>query len=211
MDVNRPEILQKIETGEMSPEEGLRLLNAVDGDSPVMPEQMAVDYASVPEMEIIRPRDTGQSDKDKASKPEFSKYRTLSWLMFGAFLILTLVSANWMVQGWLANNFGWGFWLSWIPFGIGVLGMATSLNSRWLHLRVTEGKGGERKNIRISMPLPLGLASWVLNAVPGWLPQEVREKHIGEALSEINRSITRDEPFFIEVDEDDQHVEIYIG
>jgi len=39
----------------------------------------------------------------------------------------------------------------------------------------------------------------------------VRAKHIGEVLGEINRSISRDEPFFIQVDENDQHVEIYIG
>lgn len=211
MDFNRLEILHKIETGEVTPEEGLRLLNAVDGNSPVMPEPLAFDTASVPEIEILQPRVASQEAADKARLPEFSKYRTLSWLMFGVSLILTLVSANWMVQGWLANNFGWGFWLSWIPFGIGVLGMATSLNSRWLHLRVTDVENGRQKNIRISMPLPLGLASWILNAFPGWLPREVREKHIGEALSEINRSITRDEPFFIEVDEADQHVEIYIG
>ncbi|HWR66136.1 MAG TPA: hypothetical protein VN364_08450 [Bellilinea sp.] len=211
MDINRLDILQKIETGEVTPEEGLRLLNAVDGNSPVTPDRMAFDSASVPDVEILQPRVASQAAADKANLPEFSKYRTLSWLMFGAFLILTLVSANWMVQGWLANNFGWGFWLAWIPFGIGVLGMATSLNSRWLHLRVTDTGNGRQKNIRISMPLPLGLASWVLNAVPGWLPREVREKHIGEALSEINHSVSRDEPFFIAVDEDNQHVEIYIG
>jgi len=211
MDINRLEILQKIETGEVTPEEGLRLLNEVDGNSPVDPERMALDSAVVPEVEILQPRFTSQEAAAKPDLPQFSKYRTLSWLMFGAFLILTLVSANWMVQGWVMNNFGWGFWLSWIPFGIGVLGMATSLNSRWLHLRVTDLKDGRQKNIRISMPLPLGLASWILNAVSGWLPPEVREKHIGETLSEINRSISRDEPFYIEVDEDDQHVEIYIG
>jgi len=211
MEINRLEILQKIETGEVTPEEGLRLLNEVDGNSPVTPEPMTAAAASVPEMEIFQPPVTGQAAAAKTDLPKFSKFRTISWFLFGGFLILTLISANWMVQGWLVNNFGWGFWLSWIPFGIGVLGMATSLNSRWLHLRVTENENGRRKNIRISMPLPLGLASWVLNAVPGWLPPEVREKHIGEALGEINRSITRDEPFYIEVDEDDQHVEIYIG
>lgn len=211
MDINRLEILQKIETGEVTPEEGLRLLNEVDGNLPEIPDRMAVNAAAVSEMEILQPPAASQSAADQADLPQFSKFRTLSWLLFGAFLILTLVSANWMLQGWQANNFGWGFWLSWIPFGIGVLGMATSLNSRWLHLRVTDVKDGRQKNIRISMPLPLGLASWILNAVPGWLPPEVREKHIGETLSEINRSITREEPFYIEVDENDQHVEIYIG
>jgi hypothetical protein len=46
---------------------------------------------------------------------------------------------------------------------------------------------------------------------PSWLPQEMRNKNIGETLGEVNQSISRNEPFFIEVDEEDQHVEIYIG
>ena len=211
MEIERLEILRKIEAGEVSPEEGLRLLNAVDGDASETPERMGINPISSPAVEVLQPAPSGQNVHPKSDMPDFSKFRMLSWIMFGAFLILTLISANWMIQGWLTKNFGWGFWLSWIPFAVGILGMATSLNSRWLHLRVREGGNGHQKNIRISMPLPLGIASWILNANPQWLPQEVRDKHIGETLREINHSITRDEPFYLEVDEDDQHVEIYIG
>ena len=211
MDIERLDILQKIESGEVTPEEGLRLLNEVDGNSPPVSEPMPAYGNPVPAVEVLQPPASHQTFTSQSDLPNFSKFRTFSWILFGAFLILTLISANWMVQGWLANNFGWGFWLSWIPFAIGILGMATSLNSRWLHVRVTDEENGRQRNIRISMPLPLGIASWVLNANPGWLPQEVRDKHIGEVLGEINRSISRDEPFFIQVDENDQHVEIYIG
>jgi hypothetical protein len=183
----------------------------VDGNAPEMPDRIELDHFSVPNVEVIPPAPSSQNTSSKSDMPDFSKFRALSWVMFGAFLILTLISANWMIQGWQTKNFGWGFWLSWIPFAVGILGMATSLNSRWLHLRVREGGYGHQKNIRISMPLPLGLASWILNANPQWLPQEVRDKHIGETLHEINHSITREDPFYLEVDEGDQHVEIYIG
>ena len=210
MDSNRLEILQKIESGKVTPEEGLRQLNTIDEDQPTTGQEF-VSPATDPTVEIISSGRPMQDSAPKTDMPDFARFRVISWALFGAFLLLTLISANWMIQGWQLRPYGWGFWLSWIPFAIGVLGMATSLNARWLHLRVTEVEEGRQKNIRISLPLPLGIASWVLNANLGWLPPEIREKHIGEALSEINRSISRDEPFYLEVDEDDQHVEIYIG
>ena len=210
MDSNRLEILQKIESGEVTPEDGLRQLNAIDGD-PFATGQEFTGPAPDPAVEIISSGRPDQGSTPKADMPDFARFRVISWALFGAFLLLTLISANWMIQGWQLRPYGWGFWLSWIPFAIGVLGKATSLNTPWLHVRVSETENGKRKNIRISLPLPLGMASWFFKMNPSWLPQEVREKNIGETLREVNRSITRDEPFFIEVDEEDQHVEIYIG
>lgn len=206
---NRLDVLQKIERGELSPEEGLAQINAIDAGAD-QPAPAATAEEAMPAAEIITPaRPSGSSTP--IDRPDFSRFRFISWILFGVFLILTVLSASWMIQGWQAHPFGWGFWLSWIPFAIGILGMATSLNARWLHLRVTENEDGRQKNIRISMPLPLGIASWVLRANPGWLPQEMRGKNIAESLDEINKGITRDQPFYLEVDEDDEHVEIYIG
>ncbi|MHB0989346.1 MAG: hypothetical protein ACYC3P_11890 [Bellilinea sp.] len=210
MDSNRLEILQKIESGEVTPEDGLRQLNAIDEDQPTTGQEFA-SPATAPTIEAISPAHPDQGSTPDTDMPDYRRFRVISWALFGAFLLLTLISANWMIQSWQMRPYGWGFWLSWIPFAIGVLGMATSLNTRWLHVRVSEIENGKRKNIRISLPLPLGMASWFFKMNPSWLPQEVREKHIGETLSEVNQSISRNEPFFIEVDEEDQHVEIYIG
>jgi hypothetical protein len=210
MDSHRLEILQKIESGEVTPEEGLRQLDVFDSEQ-LVNEQEPASPAPDPMIEVLSLVTTGKDGPPKSELPDFSRFRIISWLLFGAFLVLTLISANWMIQGWQTHPFGWGFWLSWIPFAIGVVGMATSLNTRWLHLRVTEMENGKEKNIRISMPLPLGLASWFFKINPSWLPQEVRNKNIGETLSEVNKAVSRDEPFYIEVDEEGDHVEIYIG
>ena len=210
MDSNRLEILQKIESGEVTPEDGLRQLNAIDG-GPLAPEQEFTSLPPDPTVEIISSSRPMQDSAPKTDMPDFARFRVISWALFGVFLLLTLISANWMIQSWQMRPYGWGFWLSWIPFAIGVLGMATSLNTRWLHIRVSEMENGKRKNIRISLPLPLGLVSWFFKMNPSWLPQGVRNQNIGETLGEVNQSISRNEPFFIEVDEEDQHVEIYIG
>ncbi len=210
MDSNRLEILQKIESGEVTPEDGLRRLNAIEDAQPTTGQELA-SLKTNPAVEAISPAHPDEGSTPDDDMPDFARFRVISWALFGAFLLLTLISANWMIQGWQTRPYGWGFWLSWIPFAIGVLGMATSLNTRWLHVRVSEMENGKRKNIRISLPLPLGLVSWFFKLNPSWLPQEMRSKNIGETLNEVNQSISRNEPFFIEVDEEDQHVEIYIG
>ncbi|TDA65396.1 MAG: hypothetical protein D9V45_12455 [Chloroflexi bacterium] len=210
MDSNRLEILQKIESGEVTPEDGLRRLNAIE-DAQLTTGQEFASLKTNPAVEVISPAHPDEGSTPDADMPDFARFRVISWALFGAFLLLTLISANWMIQSWQTSPYGWGFWLSWIPFAIGVLGMATSLNTRWLHVRVSEMENGKRKNIRISLPLPLGLVSWFFKLNPSWLPQEMRSKNIGETLNEVNQSISRNEPFFIEVNEDDQHVEIYIG
>jgi len=206
---DRLEILQKIESGELSPEVGLAQLNKLDSAG-TPPAEVSEPAPAAPVAEVIDPP-ADSTSQAKPDLPEFSGFRYVSWILFGAFLILTVISANWMIQGWLAHPFGWGFWLSWFPFALGILGMATSLNSRWLHVRVTSKKAGSHQNVRVSLPLPLGIASWLLRMNPGWLPQQVRDQHIGETLHELNKGITRDQPFFVEVDEEDEHVEVYIG
>jgi len=210
--MDRLEVLRKIESGELNLDEGSRLLNELDNN--LMPDTAV--YANresdTPSVEVINSFPNGRGADGKVDvPPDFKGYKAWSWVFFSLSVLLTGISAWWMVSAWQNKPFGAGFWFSWIPFILGIIGMATSFNTRWLHVRVTEKKDGAFKNIRISLPLPLGLASWILRAVPGWLPQEVQDKHVGETLFEINRSITRDQPFYVEVDEEDQHVEIYIG
>ena len=44
------------------------------------------------------------------------------WLIvFIPGLLLLTAAVNWMIQGYLAAGLRWGFWLSFIPFTIGVL------------------------------------------------------------------------------------------
>lgn len=214
MENNRLDILQKIESGELSVEEGFRLLNELDGaqvDEAFSEDTVTGQSVTAGVLESASDYEIMDGEPRKSDVPDFKGFKKWSWVLFGLFLLLTGISAWWMFSAWQNRPFGVGFWLSWIPFGIGVLGMATSFNARWLHLRVREKEHGEWKTIRISLPLPLGIASWVIQAKPGWLPKEMRGKNIGETLSEINQSITKDQPFYLEVDEEDQHVEIFIG
>jgi hypothetical protein len=213
MNMNKLEILQKIETGEMSVEEGMRLLSEIEPDSASASSSEGFDMGGSNAFARESPTSAAQATVEgpEAIPPDFQAFRVWNWAFFGFFLLVTALSAWWMISAWQNHPWGVGFWLSWIPFAIGVYGMATSFNTRWLHVRVIEKKQGDPNTIRISLPLPLGLAGWVLRGSNRWLPAGVRDYHFGEILQEVDHSLNKDQPFFVEVDEEDEQVQVFIG
>lgn len=214
MDMSRLEILQKIESGELSVEEGARLLNQLEAVQAVKAQASyaaTADTAPDADPEVVATPAPVEGEFDQSTLPDFRGFKVWSWALFGLFTLITGISAWWMISSWQRHPFGWGFWLSWIPFLLGILGMVTSFNARWLHLRVTERENGEWKTFRLSFPLPLGIAVWALKSNPQWLPRGMRDKNLGVSLDELDKSFTPDQPFYLKVDEDDEHVEIFIG
>src|SRR5574340_354512 len=127
MEANRLEILKKIEMGELSVDDGFRLLNQMEADQAAEVQEPAAEAPPEP----AAASEPLVGEVEEATMPEFPRYRVWIWVMFGFFVLLTGISAWWMVSAWQRHPFGWGFWLSWIPFLLGVLGMATSFNARW--------------------------------------------------------------------------------
>jgi len=80
----------------------------------------------------------------------------------------------------------------------------------WLHLRVQEQDG---QRFAISLPLPLGLAHWIIAIARNFVPKD-QAAHLETADSFVTamRDDPRREPIIIDVDDDDgDKVEIYIG
>ncbi len=209
MNEERFEVLRMIESGQISPEEGLRLMNALDNGNHAMVEITAVEEAPpaapVP-VEIIPPA------SESADMPDFSRWRIWSWVGFSAMVLLTGLAAVWMVQGWNARPWGFGFWLAWIPFLVGVLGMLLTYDSPWLHIRIRQKPGSKPQKIAISMPLPIRAAGWFMGSFSHWMPPKVREQNLGEVVSELGKNFSKGEPLHIRVDDEDgEQVEIYIG
>jgi hypothetical protein len=63
--------------------------------------------------------------------------------------------------------------------------------------------------VRISMPLPLKLAAWVLGFVRRFVPK-LKETAVDEVIMSLSES---DQPFYVDVTdaEDGEHVQVYIG
>lgn len=205
----RLEILKKIETGELSAEEGFRLISLIEGETAESVPQSASAAQETPPPERLT---QAQVVSHPQPLPDFNRWKIWSWVGFGIFLLLTAASAVWMIQGWTARSWGWGFWLSWIPFLIGVAGMALMFNTRWLHVRVRNDSGEKHERVAVSIPFPLGLVSWLFRTFPQWIPEKAGGANIAEIIDEMNASLSKDEPLVVEVDDEDgEHVEIYIG
>ncbi|MEN4013655.1 MAG: hypothetical protein AB1453_13880 [Chloroflexota bacterium] len=209
MNEERFEVLRMIESGQVSPEEGLRLLNVLDNGNSSAREDVAVgepQAVAAASVEVVR------APAEETDTPNFSRWRFWSWVGFGVMVLLTGLSAIWMVQGWNNRPWGVGFWLAWIPFLFGVVGMVLTYDSPWLHIRIRQKPGSRPQKINISMPLPVRAAGWFMSTFSHWMPPKVREQNLGEVISELGKNFSSREPLHIRVDDEDgEQVEIFIG
>lgn len=202
-DESKLEILRKVEDGTLSPEEGSDLIGILDAAK-----------AAASEPEIIQPPLEPEAPETPVEAQKVSGCWKAAWSMIllgGA--VLTAFSAYWIYQGYQKAGLGWGFWLSWIPFAIGVLIMVFGwilMESPWLHVRVKTRDAGKLQRIVLSIPLPLRLVSWVFRTFGQYMPPEVKEKGVEEMLLEIDQALKRGEPFQVEVDDKEDGDEVYI-
>jgi len=161
--------------------------------------------ARTTEKAVVEPALAPQWAKPPANLSRFWVYPALvggGLLILGA-VVLGLLYAASAAPGWRVCG--------WLPMILGLV-MALlawwSSRARWLHLRVQEK--GER-NIAFSFPLPLTLTAWVLRLAQRFVPQ-LKETGVDEIILGL-RDTNRDEPFFMDVqdDEEGEHVQIYIG
>lgn len=151
---------------------------------------------------------------DDESLRRMEQLKRLSWIPMGVGTFIILISAYWMYSGYLAAGLGVGFWLSWLPFWVGLailyLGFE-GLHSVWLHVRIRQKPGQSPAKIHISMPLPLGLISWVMRVFGDRIPRPGNQ-NLGEILAMVNQGISRETPLYVHVNgDDDEQVEVYIG
>lgn len=211
----RLEILKKVEQGELSVEESNRLLEALEIQDelevlnpPLVetpPEIPAAVRSFSPETEPAAPVSDFETGR-------FKHWRWLAMLPFWLSVGFTALSAYWMYQGYTRAGFGWGFFLSWIPFLIGLAGMYIFWGTRWLHVRIRQKAGKKPAVINISIPLPLRAIGWFMRTFGHYMPADLREKHVDEMISSLDEAFTKDTPFHVFVDDEDgEQVEVYIG
>lgn len=217
MDDMRIDILRKVEAGELTPEQALILMQTPEEEQAQETQEEQVDYNDE------NPVPGSEAYYHQEHKPEPALEEDLSrlaqwkqwWVYpFWAGIFIMVGSAALMYWGYTSGGYSWGFFLSWIPFFIGVIIMLLawwSNTARWLHVRVTENKRSKRPHhITISFPLPLKLAGFGVRLASNFSP-ELKEKHVHEILDSVNESLNANEPFYIHVEEDDEDVEVYIG
>jgi len=209
MSSDKIEILNQVARGELSVDEGNRLLAEMEAVQLAQTEVTMPDNQTRSEMPLEAEPQT-QPELNEEEMKRIKSWHRWNWIPLTLFLVLTGFAALWIYQGYRAGGFGWGFWLSWIPFLIGVLGIFAFWNMKWVHIRVRDRKGGRVQRVSISVPLPLGILPWIFNTFNKYIPANVKEQQ--ESILMINEVLKTDEPIHIHVTEkEDEEVEIFIG
>jgi hypothetical protein len=225
------EILQKIERGELSAREGLRLLDEVEN---LPPEQTAAETIDPAKVDVVFDRPPGRGfdvhqqrdaspsrevheEKDRLSEEalerELGAWKRWWTIPFWVGVAITLVSAGLMYWGYSTARFSWGFWMSWLPFLLGTVLLTVAWRSqtaRWLHVRVRQKPGAKPALIAISIPLPLRFVAWLLRVFGRYIP-DLRDKDIGLILETLDESLSSQTPLYVHVNEDEEDVQVYIG
>jgi hypothetical protein len=157
----------------------------------------------------------GGDEQEQPSEVEEPSRRG-NWRLWWS-IVLGIGTAMTAGAAGLAVLGGW-WWLCAGPMlilGILLLVMAAvTYGSHWASVRIDTGEQSWPRDILLSVPVPIGLAAWILknfnHFIPGLDRTEVDDLLVG--LGELEATISKSEMITIEVDgEDGEHVEVYLG
>ena len=209
----RRKILQMVEEGRISAEDAAQLMRALDEDS----IEDEVDTAEA-EIEVIESRpDPGF---ESAAAPEFDEIKArarrfaLIPLWIGVFI--TVFSA-WIIYS-IQQNAGVNFWFycMTLPLLLGVLLIALGAGgrtSRWIYVDVDRRDvkpGDGPKHITLGFPIPLGFVAWLFETF-GHNFSGLNKGRVEGIIQMMHATRDSNEPLMVNVDDDDAHVQIYIG
>jgi hypothetical protein len=199
----RMNVLRMIEEGQITADEGLRLLGALGTQPPRPPDPALPPLADA---------------RGQPADPQMRYWRnwwTLPMLAGVGVLVLGALAMYSAVQ---ASGYGFWFVCSWLPFLIGVAIAAlawASRTSRWVHLRVEKGSQGGRERPRrlmLSFPIPVKVIAWAIRSFGTRIPALARTS-VDELITAIDETATPERPIFIDVHkgEKGERVQVYIG
>lgn len=199
MTETRESILKQFESGEITIEEADQLLADLE--------------LNVPHNATEDPIPEEDESRDSEVPADFNRFKWgWVWFLFGG-IILTLIGAFGIYDGYQSRGLGAGFWFSWIPLSLGVCIVIFAINSKnslWIHVRVNTGKKEWPRRVKFSIPLPLqltGLAGRL--ALKYDVDGRLDASDVEEIIAVIKES---DTPLAVYVDEDDgEKVQVFIG
>jgi hypothetical protein len=204
----RKKILQMVEEGKISAEDAASLMRALETDEP------EEDHT----VEVIPP--APHSRYEKTDAPEFeaikSRARRFALIPLWAGIFVTVFSA-WVIYA-IQQSAGTNFWFycMTVPLLFGVLLIALGSGgraSRWLYINVDrrDAKPGDGpRHITLGFPIPFGFVAWFFDTFGANISGLDRRKADG-IVAMMHATRDTNEPLMINVDDDDAHVQLYIG
>lgn len=208
----RLRILEMIESGEISAEQGWQRLQDLNNDDLQAAEEF-LEVEHFPGVEALPPADTQESGAMQPPPPDFTRWRNLWAIPLWVGIGFTILFAYLMSQAAAAGSVFWMLCAS-LPFALGVLLIVIgwgSRTARWLHLRVQQPPGTTPQRIVISFPLPLQFAGWILRIFRSRI-KGMEGIDVEGMLAAVGSSTSPENPLYVEVDEGNgEKVQIYIG
>jgi hypothetical protein len=209
----RRKILEMVAEGKISAEEGAKLMSALAEAVDEHEEESAE-----AEVEVIQ-RPAGSS-YERTAAPEFdaikARARRFALIPLWVGVFVTVLSA-WIIYS-IQQNAGVNFWFycMTLPLLFGVLLIALGAGgrtSRWIYVDVDRrnAKSGDGpKHITLGFPIPLGFVAWFFDNFGQGISGMSRGRAQG-IVEMMKATRDSDEPLMINVDDDDAHVQVYIG
>jgi hypothetical protein len=230
----RLKILEMIDAGDISPKDGLQLLEALGGVSPGMHQEDmgALRESSVPDAlaslgfneevnEAVASEDETMHTVVLNNKPELSPdldadswrgwWKYVFWTGVGFMAVGVMLL---LMTFQLAAALFWYF-VAGIPLFFGFFIMALGLfsrSSRWIHIRIRQQPGEYPSKIALSFPLPIRPMAWFIRVFGRWIPH-LNNTGLDELILALGDSASPENPLYFQVqdDEDGDQVEVYIG
>jgi SHOCT-like domain len=208
----RKKILQMVEDGKISVEEASTLMRALDEDTDGESESVEA------EVEVVESRSDG--GYERAAAPEFdeikARARRFSLIPLWVGVFITVFSA-WIIYA-IQQNAGVNFWFycMTLPLMFGVLLIALSAggrSSRWIYVDVDrrDAKPGDGpQHITLGFPIPFGLVAWFFETF-GHNINGMSKGKVEGIIQMMHATKDSSEPLMVNVDDDDAHVQVYIG
>lgn len=218
----RKKILKMVAEGKISADGAAGLMRALDEDA-----DPNTNHADDPaEVEVIPPP-AGSSYKSDAAggsgpaqAPEFERIkeraRRFSLFPLWVGIFITVFSA-WAIYA-IQQNVGVNFWFycMTLPLLLGVLLIALGAGgrtSRWIYVDVDRRNakpGDGPRHITLGFPIPLGFVAWFFENF-GYNFTGMSKARVEGIIQMMNATRDSNEPLMINVDDDDAHVQVYIG
>jgi len=204
----RLRILEMIEQDTITAEEGLNLLRALES-----PHDDGGTPSPYPEPFSDGEEATGSKQHTDIPDADGLQRWKQWWIIpFLAGFVITILGGGWMFNVWSGRGFGFLFLMTWIPFLLGVLILATSWGSRnspWLHLRVQQKPGAKPGRIAISFPIPFKLIGWVIHTFGNWIPN-TDSSGLNDLILALRESTNQHLPVIVNVDEGDEGEKVQV-
>jgi hypothetical protein len=228
------DILNKIQTGEVTPEEAVELIeNLKNKDSKPATEKSTMEILKSIEsgdlsaadgisiMRSVKDKPLHEEESTPSSLPSDKEIKRFErWWHYPWIIGLVIFIGTGIGMNSIAHDPGINFWffLLIIPLLLGLLILLLtwpSDNKPWVHVRVRNTKD-DHPNVKISIPLPMVFTSWALKIGKNFMPIEISEKLDVESIEmifdEIKNGKKTGNPFHVHVDEGDgEIVDVYIG